>query len=185
MRLSVYMYSMVIYVYGYVCVCVCNSGSARALIYNDQSVLENHHANTMFSILQQPECNIFAHMKREQRQELRTIMIKAILATDMSFHFDEIKKMDAVEAKKAATVTPGAGPAKAMPLATSNDKKAPDVPSTSLPPSSSFSPTSTADRQFVVNMLIHTSDLSGQGTPIAGPSFILASSLCDSYLYVM
>jgi hypothetical protein len=81
------------------------SGSHRALTYNglscslvdevltrlavmhsiDQSVLENHHAYTMFSILIQPECNIFAHMKREQRQELRTIMIKAILATDMSF----------------------------------------------------------------------------------------------------
>jgi hypothetical protein len=73
--------------------------------------------------------------------------------------------MDAVEAKKPVATAAGGTPAKTgvpskVATSTGNDKKANEP---ALAPSSSFSASSTADRQFVVNLLIHTSDLSGQG----------------------
>jgi len=37
----------------------------RAILYNDKSVLENHHVSLFFQILLQPQNNVFASLRRE------------------------------------------------------------------------------------------------------------------------
>jgi hypothetical protein len=57
------------------------------MVYNDVSVLENHHCSQGFAILSQPETNIIKHFSVDEYKQFRRIMIKCILATDMASHF--------------------------------------------------------------------------------------------------
>ncbi|XP_023245118.1 calcium/calmodulin-dependent 3',5'-cyclic nucleotide phosphodiesterase 1-like [Copidosoma floridanum] len=69
------------------------SGSETALLYNDRAVLENHHISASFRILREDECNILQNLSREEFREFRTLVIDMVLATDMSFHFQQLKNM--------------------------------------------------------------------------------------------
>lgn len=69
------------------------SGSETAMLYNDRAVLENHHISAAFRILKEDECNILQNLSREEYRELRTLIIDQVLATDMSFHFQQLKNM--------------------------------------------------------------------------------------------
>jgi len=64
-----------------------------ALTYNDVSVLENMHTSRAFEISTEPGCNIFEHMQRQEHSDIRRMMIKGILATDMENHMDHVKKL--------------------------------------------------------------------------------------------
>ena len=80
-----------------------NTGSDLALMYNDESVLENHHLAVAFKILQNPACDIFSNLSNKQRMSVRKMMIDMVLATDMSKHMKllaDLKTM--VETKKVA-----------------------------------------------------------------------------------
>lgn len=80
-----------------------NSSSELALMYNDESVLENHHLAVAFKLLQNDECDIFASLGKKPRQTLRKMVIDMVLATDMSKHMSllaDLKTM--VETKKVA-----------------------------------------------------------------------------------
>ncbi|XP_068239238.1 3',5'-cyclic-AMP phosphodiesterase-like, partial [Palaemon carinicauda] len=80
-----------------------NSSSELALMYNDESVLENHHLAVAFKLLQNQDCDIFANLSKKQRQTLRKMVIDMVLATDMSKHMSllaDLKTM--VETKKVA-----------------------------------------------------------------------------------
>ena len=46
-----------------------------ALMYNDESVLENHHLAVAFKLLQGKDCDIFKTLSTKQRQSLRRIVI--------------------------------------------------------------------------------------------------------------
>ena len=63
-----------------------NSKHLLALRYNDISVLENHHAATLFQILGLEGCDIFESFSSSERSYLRKVMIPTILATDMAKH---------------------------------------------------------------------------------------------------
>lgn len=63
-----------------------NSGAALALRYNDNSVLESHHAATTFAILQAQRCNMLGTLNDGDRREARQLIIGAIMATDMARH---------------------------------------------------------------------------------------------------
>ena len=70
-------------------------------MYNDESVLENHHLAVAFKLLQADERNIFAHLTSKQMKTLRKMVIDMVLATDMSKHMQllaDLKTM--VESKK-------------------------------------------------------------------------------------
>ena len=54
------------------------SGSELALIYNDVSVLENHHLAVAFSLLQRPGCDVLDEFPPKQRQLLRRIVIDMV-----------------------------------------------------------------------------------------------------------
>lgn len=66
-----------------------------ALRYHDSSVLEQHHAATLFHTISKPAANIFANVEPEQKKAMRKLMIAAIIATDMSKHFTMVEKMSA------------------------------------------------------------------------------------------
>uniref|UniRef100_A0A8C7WWC6 Phosphodiesterase n=1 Tax=Oryzias sinensis TaxID=183150 RepID=A0A8C7WWC6_9TELE len=78
-----------------------NTNSELALMYNDMSVLENHHLAVGFKLLQEDKCDIFQDLSKKQRQSLR----KMVLATDMSKHMNllaDLKTM--VETKKVTSL---------------------------------------------------------------------------------
>lgn len=56
--------------------------SDRALLHNDISVLENHHASTCFRILRQSRCNIFQHMSKQQWRQQRACIIVRFTLSD-------------------------------------------------------------------------------------------------------
>ena len=59
-------------------------------MYNDESVLKNHHLAVAFQLLQNPGCDILACLSAKKRQTLRKMTIDIVLATDMSkISFDE------------------------------------------------------------------------------------------------
>ena len=79
------------------------TSSELALMYNDESVLENHHLAVAFKLLQLPECDILAGLSAKQRTSFRKMVIDMVLATDMSKHMSllaDLKTM--VETKKVA-----------------------------------------------------------------------------------
>merc|ERR1712129_343995 len=70
-----------------------NSGSDLSLVYNDQSVLENHHSHVAALLLKQPDTAILAELRTEERNKLRKSMISIILHTDMSYHQDIVTQL--------------------------------------------------------------------------------------------
>jgi len=121
-----------------------NCGSELALLHNDQSVLENMHASSLFRLLRLPECNILDPTRTELSQAavrtLRHRIILAILATDMSVHFDTCKRLDALSMDSGGAAS------------AAGDK--------------SLHAERDGDRQFVLDLLVHGSDLSGQVYPL-------------------
>lgn len=70
-----------------------NTQQSLALLYNDNSVLENHHVALAFQLtLTQPGINIFARMTRDEFTQMRQSVIDMVLATDMSRHFEYLTK---------------------------------------------------------------------------------------------
>ncbi|XP_030636157.1 cAMP-specific 3',5'-cyclic phosphodiesterase 4C-like [Chanos chanos] len=81
-----------------------NTNSELALMYNDESVLENHHLAVGFKLLHQENCDIFQNLSKRQRQSLRKLVIDMVLATDMSKHMSllaDLKTM--VETRKVTS----------------------------------------------------------------------------------
>ncbi|XP_064153090.1 3',5'-cyclic-AMP phosphodiesterase 4D-like isoform X6 [Anguilla rostrata] len=81
-----------------------STNSELALMYNDASVLENHHLAVGFKLLQEENCDIFQNLSKKQRQSLRKMVIDIVLATDMSKHMNllaDLKTM--VETKKVTS----------------------------------------------------------------------------------
>ena len=54
--------------------------SELALMYNDESVLENHHLAVAFKLLQETGCNILQNVPVMQRQALRRMVISMVRA---------------------------------------------------------------------------------------------------------
>ncbi|CAH8619398.1 unnamed protein product [Heterobilharzia americana] len=80
-----------------------NTNDKLAILYNDSSVLENHHLAIAFSLLGQPGHDVFENFPRKQRLSSRRMIIDMVLATDMSKHMSllaDLKTM--VETKKVA-----------------------------------------------------------------------------------
>ncbi|XP_064466293.1 dual specificity calcium/calmodulin-dependent 3',5'-cyclic nucleotide phosphodiesterase 1A-like isoform X3 [Ornithodoros turicata] len=69
------------------------SRSETALIYNDRSVLENHHISAAFRLLAEDDHNILANLSKEEYKDFRLLVIEMVLATDMTSHFQQVKTM--------------------------------------------------------------------------------------------
>ena len=55
-------------------------------LYNDRSILENHHLACVFEMMRLPQFDIFKNLTDEQRRTVRETMIEMVLATDMGNH---------------------------------------------------------------------------------------------------
>ena len=80
-----------------------NTSHELAIMYNDESVLENHHLAVAFKLLKDPNCNFLENMEPAQTKAFRRMMIDNVLATDMSKHFKHLGELKTkVETKKVA-----------------------------------------------------------------------------------
>lgn len=68
------------------------SKNELALRYNDISVLENMHCALVYTLLNDPNCNIFLHLKSSEWTNCRKLLIELIMFTDMSKHFELISR---------------------------------------------------------------------------------------------
>lgn len=62
--------------------------SELALMYNDSSVLENHHLAVGFKLLQEENCDIFQNLTKKQRQSLRKMVIDIVSETISHLFFN-------------------------------------------------------------------------------------------------
>eukprot|EP00048_Salpingoeca_helianthica_P001916 m.52750 g.52750 ORF g.52750 m.52750 type:complete len:854 (-) comp11793_c0_seq1:188-2749(-) len=62
------------------------TSSPLAVLYNDASVLENHHLATAFKIMGDERCNILKSFEKDDRLVVRRLMIDMVLSTDMVKH---------------------------------------------------------------------------------------------------
>lgn len=56
-------------------------------MYNDESVLENHHLAVGFKLLQEEHCDIFQNLTKKQRQTLRKMVIDMVRLPSYIPHF--------------------------------------------------------------------------------------------------
>jgi hypothetical protein len=64
--------------------------NALAIMYNDKSVLENHHCSFAYQTMQQDEsCNILSSMPKKDKENMRAMVISMVLSTDVAKHFHE------------------------------------------------------------------------------------------------
>ena len=70
-----------------------NAQTQLALVYNDSSVLENHHCSVTFHTLAQHTCNVFASFHHSDYVRARKVITQGILSTDMALHFDVYEKL--------------------------------------------------------------------------------------------
>ena len=81
--------------------------SEIARLYNDSSVMENHHCALTFEVLRRKDCALLDHLDKAMQKRVRKIMIGAILCTDMSNHFamtQDFRKHDADVKRLCETV---------------------------------------------------------------------------------
>ena len=64
-----------------------NTHDNKAILYNDRSVLENHHLASSFKILDKPENNFVSHLSKADYKAFRESVIEFVLATDLTQHF--------------------------------------------------------------------------------------------------
>ena len=67
--------------------------SNLAILYNDRSVLENHHVAAFFRTMIDNECNILQNLSKQEYKQFRSLMVELVLHTDMSLHFSQIKNL--------------------------------------------------------------------------------------------
>ncbi|KAJ3105149.1 cAMP-specific 3',5'-cyclic phosphodiesterase 4D [Phlyctochytrium planicorne] len=63
------------------------SADRRALLYNDRSVLENHHCAAAFEVLGRKECAFLGGLDRSEYKGVREGVVEMVLATDLAKHF--------------------------------------------------------------------------------------------------
>ncbi|XP_051917495.1 cGMP-inhibited 3',5'-cyclic phosphodiesterase 3A-like isoform X2 [Hippocampus zosterae] len=72
------------------------TSAPQAVLYNDRSVLENHHAASAWNLLlSRPEFNFLVNLDHREFKRFRFLVIEAILATDLKKHFDFLAEFNA------------------------------------------------------------------------------------------
>ncbi|KAM9407254.1 cGMP-inhibited 3',5'-cyclic phosphodiesterase 3A isoform 1-T1 [Salvelinus alpinus] len=72
------------------------TSAPQAVLYNDRSVLENHHAASAWNLfMSRPEYNFLGNLEHVEFKRFRFLVIEAILATDLKKHFDFLAEFNA------------------------------------------------------------------------------------------
>ncbi|XP_063905882.1 high affinity cAMP-specific and IBMX-insensitive 3',5'-cyclic phosphodiesterase 8 isoform X2 [Zophobas morio] len=81
-----------------------NSDNPLAILYNDITILESHHAALMFKLtLGDDRVNIFKNLDKETYKIARHNVIDMILATEMTKHFEHLAKFVNVFCTKSSS----------------------------------------------------------------------------------
>ncbi|KAF5291080.1 hypothetical protein FQR65_LT11465 [Abscondita terminalis] len=84
-----------------------NCDNPLAILYNDSTILENHHAALTFKLtLGDDRVNIFKNLDRESYKIARHNVIDMILATEMTRHFEHLAKFVNVFSPKSGRLDP-------------------------------------------------------------------------------
>ena len=68
----------------------------QAILYNDRSVLENHHSAAAWNLLlSDQKFNWLCHLDKAEFKRFRFLVIEAILATDLKRHFEFLAEFNA------------------------------------------------------------------------------------------
>ena len=68
----------------------------QAVLYNDRSVLENHHAASAWNLfLSNPNFNFLTGLDQAEFKRFRYLVIESILATDLKRHFEILAEFNA------------------------------------------------------------------------------------------
>ncbi|CAH1716531.1 high affinity cAMP-specific and IBMX-insensitive 3',5'-cyclic phosphodiesterase 8 isoform X1 [Aphis gossypii] len=129
---------------------LCNSKNDLAILYNDISVLESHHAALTFKLTTKDErLNIFKGLEKDTYKVVRQNIIDMILATEMTKHFEHLAKFVSV-CNKPSTLD--------------------EAPVDGLTPSEvspeTIMPTSAEEVNLVKRMLIKCADVSNPTRPL-------------------
>lgn len=133
--------------------------SELALRYNDTAVLESYHAHKTFQLLKSDDMNIFCNLTQDQYKYCRKSILKCILGTDMSKHFLLLENlMNRVGRAKNKDISMGSS---------EHDKSFGRLSSASASSSTGmlFDRHDDGDRLELLEMIVHTADLSGQASP--------------------
>jgi len=74
--------------------------SRLAILYSDQSVLEQHHLASAFAVLHTPGTELLSGLTAEEFVMVRSLMIEMVQHTDLSKHFDFITRLKTLAASK-------------------------------------------------------------------------------------
>ncbi|XP_025410032.1 high affinity cAMP-specific and IBMX-insensitive 3',5'-cyclic phosphodiesterase 8-like isoform X2 [Sipha flava] len=129
---------------------LCNSQNDLAILYNDISVLESHHAALTFKLTTRDErLNIFKGLEKDTYKVVRQNIIDMILATEMTKHFEHLAKFVSVCNKPSSLD---------------------EAPVDGLTPSDvspeTIAPTSAEEVNLVKRMLIKCADVSNPTRPL-------------------
>lgn len=80
-----------------------NKHTPLAIVYNDNSILENYHCARTFELLSKSDYDVLNCLDATQRKEARRIMINCIMATDMVLHFGMKADLDKLATKLTET----------------------------------------------------------------------------------
>jgi len=85
-----------------------NTAGNLALLYGDESVLENYHIAETFRILNNPESNWMSSFPSSVRRYISTVIRRSILATDLKVHGTKMLQLQSlVDTYKAVTAAVG------------------------------------------------------------------------------
>lgn len=63
------------------------------ILFKEHSVMETHHCTKLIGILTNENFNLMHSLNKNDTNKMWTIIIRLILATDMAFHFNMVKKL--------------------------------------------------------------------------------------------
>lgn len=127
--------------------------------YNDRSVLENHHSCRAFQVLN--SSGLLSPLPRDDRARLRSLVVNAILYTDMSLH----KELLARVAERSAAVSAAAQEPR-------DEGRGCDIGGAAA------APCSPADASLLVAFLLHCADLCN---PLLCVAYLFASSFACAF----
>jgi hypothetical protein len=82
-----------------------NRQSSLAIVYNDNSVLENHHCAIAFQIFKDPNTNIFCGIDSTVSKRVRKEVIEIVLCTDIAVHFSMLPELETCIQKNELNVS--------------------------------------------------------------------------------
>ena len=73
-----------------------NAGTSLALKYEGLSVLESHHSSILCHLLTARGSDVFSHLSSESCKMIRSLVVSAILSTDMKVHHGVVTDFEAM-----------------------------------------------------------------------------------------